>query len=93
MTGAPELNAKVTFYGIYLHSESALRIWPYERANGAPTVDVLERLRGEFPTGPIHLIWDGASCRRSLLVCAAARLRICAKTELDPEEEKLRLST
>ena len=49
-----------------------MHIWPYERANGALTVDVLERLRREYGPRPITVVWDGASYHRSELVRAAA---------------------
>ena len=29
-SSSPGLGAKVSFYGIYLYSESQVRIWPYE---------------------------------------------------------------
>jgi hypothetical protein len=28
-----------------------VRIWPYDRAEGGNTIDVLRRLRAEIPTG------------------------------------------
>jgi len=69
--------AKVSFYGLYLYNEGQVRIWPYERANGEYTVDVLQRLRNEFPNRQIKLIWDGASYHRSHLVQQVAeRLKI-----------------
>jgi transposase len=69
----PGLSEKVSFYGLYLYSESQVRIWPYERANGELTVDVLRRLRTEFPDRRIRLIWDGAPYHRSGLVQDAAK--------------------
>jgi transposase len=76
-SSSPGLKAKVTFFGIYLYSESSVRIWPYERANGTLTIEVLERLRGEYGDRPIIVIWDGASYHRSEIVRAAAeRLHI-----------------
>ena len=78
---SPGLSAKVSFYGLYLYNEGQVRIWPYDRGNGDNTVNVLRRLRQEFPDRPIKLIWDGASYHRSLLVRqAAADLKI----DLDP---------
>lgn len=65
---SPGLSAKVSFYGLYLYNEGQTRIWPYERANGENTVNVLQRLRNEFPNRKIKLIWDGAPYHRSLLV-------------------------
>jgi transposase len=76
-SSSPGLHAKVSFYGIYLYSESQVRIWPYERANSVHTVDVLERLRAEFPSRSMIVLWDGASYHRSATVLeAAARLDV-----------------
>ena len=76
-SSSPGLKAKVTFFGIYLYSESTVRIWPYERANGVLTIDVLQRLRSEHGDRPIVVVWDGASYHRSGIVHAAAeRLQI-----------------
>ena len=60
-----------------MYSESQVRIWPYERANSVHTIDVLERLRAEFPSRSMIVLWDGASYHRSATVLeAAARLDI-----------------
>jgi transposase len=76
-SSSPGLKAKVSFYGIYLYSESETRIWPYPRANGEHTIDVLKRLRAGFQSRPIIVIWDGASYHRAACVFeAAARLGI-----------------
>lgn len=76
-SSSPGLHAKVSFFGIYLYSEPSVRIWPYERANGVHTIDVLERLRREHGDRPIVVVWDGASYHRSQIVRAAAeRLKI-----------------
>lgn len=71
-SSSPGLSAKVSFYGLYLYNEGQVRIWPYDRANGENTVDVLNRLRNEFPDRKIKLILDGASYHRSLKVRNAA---------------------
>ena len=71
-SSSPGLSAKVSFYGLYLYNEGQVRIFPYDRANGANTVDVLHRLRSEFPNHKIKLVWDGAPYHRSLLVKNAA---------------------
>ena len=34
-SSAAGLKAKVSFYGLYLYNEGQVRIWPYDRANGA----------------------------------------------------------
>lgn len=68
---------KVSFYGLYLYSYQAVRIWPAPVANGDYTIAVLERLRHQFPDGPLVVIWDGASYHRDQRVQAAAeRLQI-----------------
>ena len=36
------------------------------------TIEVLERLRKEFPSRPMTVLWDGASYHRSAIVLAAA---------------------
>jgi transposase len=67
----------VSFYGIYLYSESKVEIWPYPRANGEHTIDVLNRLREQFESRPIVVVWDGASYHRAQCVLdAAAQLNI-----------------
>ena len=71
-SSSPGLSAKVSFYGVYLYNEAQVRIWDYPRGNGEHTVDVLKRLREEFPLQTIRVIWDGASYHRSGLVKAAA---------------------
>lgn len=72
-SSSPGLKAKVSFYGIYLYSESRVLIWDYPRANGEHTIDVLERLRRELPERPMVVVWDGASYHRSACVLEAAR--------------------
>lgn len=42
-----------------------MRIFPDEVANQQSAVDVLERLRAEFPGLPIKLVWDGAPYHRA----------------------------
>ena len=46
---SPRLAAKLSFYGLYLYNEGEVRLWPYARANGENTIDVLQRLRAEMP--------------------------------------------
>jgi transposase len=76
-SSSPGLHAKVSFYGVYLYSESQVRIWEYPRANGEHTIEVLQRLRDEFAERPMIVIWDGAPWHRSACVLdAAARLAI-----------------
>ncbi len=62
---SPGLSAKVSFYGLYLYNEGAVRLWPYARANGEHTIDVLRRLRTEVPDRPLIVLWDGAPYHRA----------------------------
>jgi transposase len=71
-SSSPGLKAKVSFYGLYLYNEGQVRIWPYPRANGEHTIDVLRRLRAEIPKGKLILIWDGAPYHRAKAVWSAA---------------------
>jgi transposase len=76
-SGSPRLADKLSFYGLYLYNEGAVRLWPYARANGEHTIDVLRRLRAEWPDRRLILVWDGAPYHRAGLVReAAAALRI-----------------
>jgi len=49
-----------------------VRLWPYARADGEHTVDVLRRLRAEIPDGKLTVVWDGAPCYRAKAVWAEA---------------------
>ena len=69
---SPGLAARVSFYGLYLFNEGQVRVWSYPRANGEHTMDVLRRLRTEFPGDPLVLIWDGAPYHRAKAVWAEA---------------------
>lgn len=71
-SASPGLSAKVSFYGLYLYNEGQVRLWPYTRANGEHTIDVLRRLRAECPDGKLIVIWDGAPYHRAKAVWAAA---------------------
>ena len=62
---SPGLSAKLMFHGLYLYNEGAVRIWPYARANGAHTIDVLRRLRREWPDVKLIVMWDGAAYHRA----------------------------
>lgn len=76
-SSSPGLSAKVSLYGLYLYSEGQVRLWPYARANGEHTIDVLRRLRAEIPDGKLIVVWDGAPYHRAKAVWAeAARLGI-----------------
>ena len=48
-SSSPGLSAKVSFYGLYLDNQGQVRIWPYPRASGEHTIDVLRRLREIIP--------------------------------------------
>lgn len=87
-SSAPGLHAKVSFYGVYLASEAQVRIWAYPRANGEHTIDVLQRLREEFPERAIVLLWDGASYHRAACVLEAAealKIRIVRLPAYSPD--------
>jgi transposase len=75
---APGLSAKLSFYGLYLDNEGAVRLWPYPRANGLHPSDALHRLRAEWPESPIIVVRDGAPSHRAACVhkAATALLRI-----------------
>ena len=66
------LSAKVSFYGLYLYNEGQVRIWPYARANGEHTIDVLRRLRAEIPDGKLLVVRDSGPYHRAKAVWAAA---------------------
>ena len=69
---SPGLSAKVSFHGPYLCNEGAVRLWPDPRANGEHTIDVLRRLRTEWPEDKLIVVWDGASYHRACVVREAA---------------------
>jgi transposase len=71
-SSSPGLSARVSFYGLYLYNEGQVRLWPYARANGEHTVDVLRRLRAEVPDRVLIVLWDGAPYHRAKAVRAAA---------------------
>ena len=71
-SSSPGLAAKVSFYGLYLYNEGQVRIWPYARANGEHTIDVLRRLRAEIPSGKLVVLWGGAPYHRAKVVWSAA---------------------
>ena len=69
---SPRLSDKLSFYGLYLYNEGEVRLWPYARANGEHTIDVLRRLRAEWPEDKLVVVWDGASYHRAGMVREAA---------------------
>ena len=69
---SPALADKISFYGLYFYNEAQVRIWPYPRAMGEHTIEVLRRLRAEIPKGRLIVIWDGAPSHRAKSVCSAA---------------------
>jgi transposase len=76
-SNSPGLSAKRTFYGLYLYNDGQVRLWPYPRGNGEHTIDVLGRLRAEFPERRLIVLWDGVSYHRAGGVHqAAAELEI-----------------
>ncbi len=62
---SPGLSARVSFYGLCLYNEGQVRLWPYPRANSDHTIDVLRRLRAEFPNEALIVLWDGAPYHRA----------------------------
>jgi hypothetical protein len=68
---SPRLSDKLSFYGLYLYNEGQVRLWPYARANGEYTIDVLRRLRTEWPEDKLIVVWDGASYHRACVVLSA----------------------
>src|SRR3954463_10909106 len=67
---SPRLSDKLSFYCLYLYNEGAVRLWPYARANGEHTIDVLRRLRAEWPEDKLIVV--GASYHRACVVREAA---------------------
>jgi hypothetical protein len=67
---SPRLSDKLSFYGLYLYNEGEVRLWPYACANGEYTVDVLRRLRAEWPEDKLIVV--GASYHRAGMVRDAA---------------------
>jgi hypothetical protein len=64
-SSSPGLAAKVSFYGLYLYNEGAVRLWPYPRTNSEHTSNVLRRLRAEYPDRALVVLWDGAPYHRA----------------------------
>jgi hypothetical protein len=69
---SPCLLDKLSFYGLYLYNNGAVRLWPYACANGEHTIDVLRRLRTEWPEDKLIVVWDGVSYHRACAVREAA---------------------
>src|SRR3954449_8138059 len=72
-SSSPGLSARVSFYGLYLYNEGQVRLWPFPRANGDHTIEVLRRLRAEWPDRKLIVLWDGAPYHRAQAVREAAR--------------------
>ena len=72
-SSSPGLSAKVSFYGLHLYNEGQVRLWPYPRANGEHTIQVLRRLRAEVPENKLIVLWDGAPYHRAKTVQEVAR--------------------
>src|SRR3954447_18490071 len=66
-SSSPGLSAKLSFYGLYLYNEGQVRLWPYPRANGEHTIEVLH-LRAEAPDRKLIVLWDGAPYHRAKTV-------------------------
>ena len=72
-SSSPGLSARVSCYGVYLYNEGQVRLWPFPRANGDHTIEVLRRPRAEFPNEALIVLWDGAPYHRAKTVREAAR--------------------
>jgi hypothetical protein len=70
---SPGLSARVSFDGLYLYNEGQVRLWPFPRANGDHTIEVLQRLRAEVPERKLIVLWDGAPYHRAQVVQEVAR--------------------
>src|SRR5204862_6428501 len=57
---------------LYLYNEGQVRLWPFPRANGEHTIEVLRRLRAAFPDEALIVLWDGAPYHRAQAVREAA---------------------
>ena len=75
-SSSPGLSAKLSFYGLYLYNEGQVRLWPYPRAHGDHTIEVLRRLRAEAPDRTLIVLWDGAPYHRATVREAATTLGI-----------------
>lgn len=64
---------KLSFYGVYLYNLGQVRLYPYLTADGDRTIDVLKKIKQEFPHRDITLIWDGASYHRKQDVLKTAK--------------------
>src|SRR4051812_49468699 len=71
-SSSPGLSARVSFYGLSLDTEGQVRLWPFPRANGEHTIEVLRRLRAAFPDEALIVLWDGAPYHRAQAVREAA---------------------
>src|SRR4051794_37106334 len=56
-SGSPGLSAKVSLYGLYPYNEGQVRLWPYPRADGEHTIEVLRRPRAEHPDRELVVLW------------------------------------
>ncbi len=72
-SSSPGLSARISFYGLYLYNEGQVQLWPYPRANGDHTIDVLQRLQAEVPERKLIVLWDGAPYHRAKAVQEVAR--------------------
>ena len=63
---------------IYIYNQAQTKIFPYEKAEKINTIDVLKKLRVEFPQEQITVVWDGAPYHRAKVVIeAASAMDIC----------------
>ena len=90
---SPGLAAKRSFYGLYFYNEGQVRLWPYPRANGEHTIEVLQRLRAEVSDRKLILLapaiivpvactrrpprWTSRSCRCRVTAPTSCRSKRC----------------
>jgi transposase len=72
---------KVSFYGAYIYNKGEVRVFPYERAEKFNTAEVLGKLKTEFSSQPIVVLWDRASYHRAEIVRQTAE---SLNIELEP---------
>lgn len=65
---SPGLSYKSSFYGVYLFPLGRVHIWPAPCANTEHTLEMLTRLRQDYPEQRLMVVWDGASYHRAASV-------------------------
>src|SRR3954454_17575167 len=74
---AAPVSARLVLWALSLQrgpgERGQVRLWPYPRANGEHTVEVLQRLRAEAPDRKLIVLWDDATYHRAQAVREVAR--------------------